>query len=204
MYATTAQMFAYLPQVPQTPENEALFTDLLTRASGMIDEVLIGVDPTVLTPPPPSVEQVTLELAVNMWRQRDRGMWSPSSGVDGEGAWNAADRLTRDLASRRQIEDLEVAFRAGRDEPQAIGSEGEQRDLADDQALRAGGQAPDPQHAVVVLDRQPRPVGAEESIVGIGGAGGQPQNLLVVADRMDRDGVIGVPSHVARQMTVGP
>jgi hypothetical protein len=86
LYATTAQMFAYLPQVPQTPEIEALFTDLLTRASATIDEVLQGVDLSTLSPPPASVEQIALELAVNMWRGKDRGSWSQSSGVDGEGA----------------------------------------------------------------------------------------------------------------------
>ena len=104
MYATTAQMFAYLPQVPQTPENEALFTDLLTRASGTIDEVLQGVDPTLLTPAPPSVEQVALELAVNMWRQRDRGGWSASSGVDGEGALQYTGVLTdKQMRLLRQV-----------------------------------------------------------------------------------------------------
>jgi len=94
LYASTSQMFAYLPQVAQTPENEALFTDLLTRASAMCDEVMAGVDPTLLSPVPPSLEQVTLELAVNMWRGRDRGMWSPSSGVDGEGALQYTGVLT--------------------------------------------------------------------------------------------------------------
>lgn len=93
-YATPVQMYAYLPQVSQTPENEALFTDLLRRASGMIDDVLIGVDASALDPVPPSVEQVCLELAVNLWRSRDRGMWADSSGVDGEGALQYTGYMT--------------------------------------------------------------------------------------------------------------
>lgn len=94
LYASTSAMYTYLPQVQATPENEALFTDLLTRASATIDEVLQGVDPALLVPPPASVEQLALELAVNMWRQRDRGGWSPASGVDGEGAIQYTGVLT--------------------------------------------------------------------------------------------------------------
>jgi len=94
LYAATVSMFRYLPQVPQTTENEALFVDLLTRASAMCDEVLAGVDPLALDPVPPSLEQVTLELAVNMWRSRDRGGWAVSSGVDGEGALQYTGVLT--------------------------------------------------------------------------------------------------------------
>src|SRR4051794_30860187 len=56
VYATTYQMAAYLKQVPLTSETEALFTDLLTRASATVDEVLQGVDPALLVPVPPSVE----------------------------------------------------------------------------------------------------------------------------------------------------
>lgn len=93
-YASTAMMFQYLPQVSQTPENEALFTDLIRRAYGMIDDVLIGVDASALDPVPPSVEQVCLELAVNMWRQRDAGLWASSSGVEGEGALQYVGYMT--------------------------------------------------------------------------------------------------------------
>jgi hypothetical protein len=70
----------------------------------MIDEVLLGVDPATLVPTPPSVEQVTLELAVNMWRSVDRGLWSPSSGVDGEGALPYPGVLTeKQMGMLRQI-----------------------------------------------------------------------------------------------------
>lgn len=84
MYASTSEMFAYLTQVDQTPENEQLFTELLERASSLIDEVVYGVDQAVLDASP-TVNQVCLELAVNMWRGRDRGLWAASSGVEAEG-----------------------------------------------------------------------------------------------------------------------
>lgn len=89
-YATSSQMWAYLAQVDQgapalTPENEQLFTELLDRASAQIDDVTVGVTPEILAASR-SVEQICLELAVNMWRQKDRGLWASSSGVDGEGA----------------------------------------------------------------------------------------------------------------------
>ena len=83
-YATTAEMYAYLTQVEQTPENEQLFTELLERASAMIDELVYGVDQLVLDASL-TVKQVCLELAVNMWRGRDRGLWAASSGVEAEG-----------------------------------------------------------------------------------------------------------------------
>jgi len=35
---------------------------------------------------PADVQQVALELAVNMWRQRDRGLYSETQGVEGAGA----------------------------------------------------------------------------------------------------------------------
>jgi hypothetical protein len=83
-YATTAEMFRYLEQVDQTPENEQLFTELLERASSLIDELLYDLDAVMLTASR-TVNQLCLEIAVNYWRQRDRGMWAPSSGVEGEG-----------------------------------------------------------------------------------------------------------------------
>jgi hypothetical protein len=104
LYATVAAMATYLPQVSQTPENEALFTDLLTRASATVDEVLQGVDPALLVPVPASIEQITLELAVNMWRSMDRGGWSQTSGVDGEGAIQYTGVLTdKQMRLLRQV-----------------------------------------------------------------------------------------------------
>lgn len=35
---------------------------------------------------PPAIQQVTLELAVNIWRSRDKGGWTDTIGVDGSGA----------------------------------------------------------------------------------------------------------------------
>jgi hypothetical protein len=32
------------------------------------------------------VQQIALELAVNMWRQRDRGLYSETQGVEGGGS----------------------------------------------------------------------------------------------------------------------
>ena len=107
-YATTAQMWAYLTQVDQgapalTPENEQLFTDLLDRASSEIDEVVYGVDQAVRDAST-TIEQICLELAVNMWRQRDRGMWSATSGVDGEGALQYTGVFTdKQLRLLRQV-----------------------------------------------------------------------------------------------------
>lgn len=43
---------------------------------------------------PASVSQVTLELAVNMWRGKDRGLWSEAIGVDGSGALRFTGGLT--------------------------------------------------------------------------------------------------------------
>lgn len=104
LYASTYQMAAYLKQVPLTSENEALFTDLLTRASATVDEVLQGVDPALLVPVPPSIEQITLELAVSMWRSMDRGGWSQTSGVDGEGAIQYTGVLTdKQMRLLRQV-----------------------------------------------------------------------------------------------------
>lgn len=41
-----------------------------------------GYGPTV----PDSVAQVVLELAVNMWRGKDKAMWTDTIGVDGQGS----------------------------------------------------------------------------------------------------------------------
>lgn len=84
-YATTAEMFAYLTQVDATPENEQLFTELLERASSLIDELLYDIDAAWLGGSR-TVNQLCLEVAVNYWRQKDRGMWAQSQGVEGEGA----------------------------------------------------------------------------------------------------------------------
>lgn len=92
-YASTSEMYAYLPQVDQSPENEQLFTELLERASSLIDELLYDLDAVVLTASR-TVNQLCLELAVNYWRQKDRGMWSPTSGVEGEGAITYTGVLT--------------------------------------------------------------------------------------------------------------
>lgn len=45
-------------------------------------------------PAPSSVVQVVLEIAVNLWRGRDRGMFSDVIGVDGGGAVGYARSLT--------------------------------------------------------------------------------------------------------------
>lgn len=97
-YATTAEMWQYLAQVDSnkpdlTPENEALFAVLIERASSLIDELLYDLDPVVLTGSR-TVTQLCLEIAVNYWRQKDRGMWAPSSGVDGEGVLQYTGVLT--------------------------------------------------------------------------------------------------------------
>jgi hypothetical protein len=41
-----------------------------------------GYGPT----PPDAIEQLTLELAVNVWRSRDKGGFTEMVGVDGSGA----------------------------------------------------------------------------------------------------------------------
>lgn len=41
-----------------------------------------GYGPTV----PSSIEEVALEIAVNTWRGKDRGMWSDTIGADGAGS----------------------------------------------------------------------------------------------------------------------
>jgi len=73
-----------LPEVPITPENGYVLGEILSRASAVIDDVLIGVDPLLLVPTPPAVEQTTLELARAMWR-------APS--VDGADAQLTAAQL---------------------------------------------------------------------------------------------------------------
>lgn len=43
---------------------------------------------------PESVKEVTLELAVNIWRGRDRGMWTDIVGVEGSGGLRFTGGLT--------------------------------------------------------------------------------------------------------------
>ena len=92
-YATTAEMFQYLEQVDQTPENEQLFVQLLERASSLIDDLLYDIDAAWLGGSR-TVNQLCLELSVNMWRQKDRGMWAQSQGIEGEGAIEYTGVLT--------------------------------------------------------------------------------------------------------------
>lgn len=45
-------------------------------------------------PAPKAIEEVALELAVNIWRSKDRGMFSDVIGVEGSGAVGYAGALT--------------------------------------------------------------------------------------------------------------
>lgn len=45
-------------------------------------------------PVPESVKEVTLELAINIWRGKDRGMWQDVIGVEGGGALRFTGGLT--------------------------------------------------------------------------------------------------------------
>lgn len=45
-------------------------------------------------PAPDSVKQVCLEVAVNLWRGKDRGMWADTIGVDGSGGLRFTGGLT--------------------------------------------------------------------------------------------------------------
>ena len=40
-------------------------------------------------PPPPAVVEVVLELSVNIWRQKDRGLFTDTIGVDSAGVGNS-------------------------------------------------------------------------------------------------------------------
>lgn len=46
-------------------------------------------------PVPSEIEQVTLELAVNMWRSRDKGGYTDVVGVEGQGSIRAVAHLTK-------------------------------------------------------------------------------------------------------------
>lgn len=46
-------------------------------------------------PPPPAAVQITLELAVNIWRARDKGGWTEQIGVEGAGSMRFVSGLTR-------------------------------------------------------------------------------------------------------------
>lgn len=70
LYATLGQLYAVLPEVPITAENGHVLGEILSRATAVVDDELIGVDPLLLTPIPPAVEQTTIELARAMWRAR--------------------------------------------------------------------------------------------------------------------------------------
>ena len=45
-------------------------------------------------PAPDEIEQVTLELAVNMWRSKDKGGFTDVVGVEGQGSIRAVAHLT--------------------------------------------------------------------------------------------------------------
>jgi hypothetical protein len=45
-------------------------------------------------PAPASIVEVCLELAVNIWRGKDRGMWTETIGVDGEGGLRFTGGMT--------------------------------------------------------------------------------------------------------------
>lgn len=194
MYGSLTELRQLLPQVPQTPEVDALLTAYLTRAAGVVDLELgfafaeygaaaardlrrarvgdtldlpayepgsvSGValvsgkgtswemtttvsDWTPLDdfgalggplyrgagwpdgwyritakwgagPAPAEIVQVALELAVNFWRGRDRGMYSDVIGVEGGGAVGYARALTnlqRDVlaATRRAYRQFGIA-----------------------------------------------------------------------------------------------
>jgi hypothetical protein len=47
-------------------------------------------------PVPSEIEQVTLELAVNIWRSKDKGGFTEMVGVESQGGIRAVARLTRD------------------------------------------------------------------------------------------------------------
>lgn len=55
---------------------------------------------------PLSIEQVTLEVAVNLWRSRDKGSWTDVIGVDGSGGIRFLGGLTN---SQRAIVEAERA-----------------------------------------------------------------------------------------------
>jgi hypothetical protein len=68
-----------------------------------------GYGPTV----PPSVEEITLEQAVNIWRSKDKGGFSENVGVDGSGAIRVVTGLTKQqqatiVALRDQLIDIGV------------------------------------------------------------------------------------------------
>jgi hypothetical protein len=46
-------------------------------------------------PVPAEIEQVTLELAVNIWRSKDKGGFTEMVGVEGQGGIRAVAHLTR-------------------------------------------------------------------------------------------------------------
>lgn len=59
-------------------------------------------------PAPVEVVQVVLELAVNLWRGRDRGMWSDVIGVEGGGAVGYARALTNQ--QRMVLDDVRTKY----------------------------------------------------------------------------------------------
>jgi hypothetical protein len=46
-------------------------------------------------PVPAAVEEVTLEVAVNLWRSRDKGGFTETIGVDGQGGIRVVSGLTK-------------------------------------------------------------------------------------------------------------
>ncbi len=59
-------------------------------------------------PAPAEVVEVVLELAVNLWRGRDRGMWSDVVGVEGGGAVGYVRALTNQ--QRMVLDDVRARY----------------------------------------------------------------------------------------------